>query len=233
MKKVLLVCPVHNEAKILESKVEEILSWSKINLRKYNWQLAIVDNASTDATRLGHQLEKKYENFKYLRINEKGRVYALMWAWQKQKFDYSIYMDIDLSTDLKHIQEVLQELEIGYDLVVGSRWMKSSIVKNRNIQRTILSFGYKTLVQLLTHSRISDFQCGFKGIRKNFVEKNMHQIEDKEWFFDTELILNCQRNNYKIRDIPVIWKNDPDSRVSIIKDCRKMLFSLVRWLIVN
>lgn len=232
MKKVLIIIPVHNEAKTLETQVGKVINWNKENLKNYDWIFALVDNASTDATKLGKQLEKKFENFRYYRLNQKGRGFALKWAWIKLNFDYCIYMDIDLATDLKHIGEVLKGLETESDLVVGSRWLKDSQVENRNWLRTLMSFGYKTIVQTLTGSKISDFQCGFKGFTSKLI-KIIPTLQDNEWFLDTELVLVAQRAEYKVKDIPIYWKDDPVSKVHVIKDSWKMFWKLMKWKLLR
>ena len=45
----------------------------------------------------------------------------------------------------------------------------------------------------------------------------MPLVEDTGWFFDTELLLIAERNGYRVQDVPVLWRDDPDTRVRIVK----------------
>ena len=63
----------------------------------------------------------------------------------------------------------------------------------------------------------SDAQCGFKALSRRAADEIVPLIEDTGWFFDTELLLIAERNGYRVRDVPVLWRDDPDTRVRIVK----------------
>ena len=73
-----------------------------------------------------------------------------------------------------------------------------------------------------------DAQCGFKAISKNIRKNLLHKIKDNEWFFDTELLLLSKKYGYRISEIPVIWKDDPDTRVKVISTAIKDIKGLLR-----
>ena len=64
-------------------------------------------------------------------------------------------------------------------------------------------------------TKFSDAQCGFKAISRRAAERIIPQIEDQSWFFDTELLVLAESQGYRIKDIPVRWIEDDDSRVKI------------------
>jgi hypothetical protein len=49
------------------------------------------------------------------------------------------------------------------------------------------------------------------------VEAIVPQIADQSWFFDTELLVLAEKHGYRIKDIPVVWVEDDDSRVKIVQ----------------
>jgi len=53
-------------------------------------------------------------------------------------------------------------------------------------------------------------------------------IKDTGWFFDTELLLIAQKSGMRIKELPVEWKDDPDSRVSVIPTAWRDLLGLMR-----
>lgn len=228
MKKIIIISPVYNEASTLKTQVPIVLNWCKLNLKDYDWTYGIIDNASTDLTSPSYI--GTFQKVKYFRLIKKGRGRALKWVWKNIKFDFCIYMDIDLATDLDSINTILKKLESGTDLVVGSRWMPESVVRNRKPQRTLLSFSYKSLVRFLAQSSISDFQCGFKGVSKKFILKILPTLKDNGWFLDTELVLIAEKQKFKVIDIPVIWRDNLNSKVKIFEDSWYMFKNLLIFL---
>ena len=61
-----------------------------------------------------------------------------------------------------------------------------------------------------------DAQCGFKAITRQAAQAIIPQVENNNWFFDTEMLIIAAKSGYRIREIPVKWKDDPDSRVRIL-----------------
>src|SRR5262249_11744821 len=64
---------------------------------------------------------------------------------------------------------------------------------------------------------LTDAQCGFKTVSRRAVEAIVPHIEDQSWFFDTELLVLAEKQGYRIKDIPIVWIEDDDSRVKIVR----------------
>ena len=105
--------------------------------------------------------------------------------------------------------------------------MKESNTR-RTLKRLILSKGYTFLIRIFFHTRITDFQCGFKAVNKKIVKEIIPKIIDKGWFFDSELILIAEKNKYKIKQLPVKWNENKGSKVDIIKTIYYDLYGLIR-----
>ena len=126
-------------------------------------------------------------------------------------------MDVDLSTDLKNLPNLLNALTKGYDIAIGSRLISKSKVVNRPIKREILSRCYNILIKLLFRVKFSDAQCGFKAITRNTARKLLPDIKDNAWFFDSELLIIGEKKGYKIYEEPVLWIDNPGSTVRVMK----------------
>jgi len=224
--KVTLVLPVFNEELIIEESVKKTLDFLHAN--NLDWQVIISDNASTDKTKdIGQNLQTNNQSVKYLRVEQIGRGIAIKKAWQKYGGDINIYMDIDLSTDLKYLIELVNQINLGNDIAIGSRYLKASETK-RKLIRQILSKIYISLTNILFHLDISDYQCGFKAVKTKVVENLLHQIKDNDWFFDTELIIQAKKSNYKVKEISIAWVEGQTSKVKIIKTSFTYLINLLR-----
>jgi hypothetical protein len=126
-------------------------------------------------------------------------------------------MDVDLSTDLAFLRPLIGSiLEGGYDLATGSRLLPESKTK-RSLRRGITSVVYNWTVKLALGTHFSDAQCGFKALSRAAVQRLVPQVQDESWFFDTELMALAEKQGFRIKDIPVVWSEDDDSRVKIIQ----------------
>ncbi len=220
-----IVVPVYNEEKILEKSISTLYKFLEKNF-KYNWSIIIADNASIDRTlELAGSLSKKYKRVKVLHLNQKGRGRALRIAWIKSDADIVSYMDVDLSTDLSFFPLMIDSLVQGYDVATGSRLMKGAEIK-RSLKREILSRGYNVLVRLILGVNYKDSQCGFKAVKREIVNDVVPEVRDNNWFFDSELLFRAHMKGYKIKEIPVKWIEDEDSRVRIFSTVTNYIKSI-------
>lgn len=212
-----VVIPVLNEAHVLKKSVGTLLTFLRSSLR-YRWQIVIIDNGSTDGTQnVAKELVAAHPEVKLLRLLQKGRGRALRHTWLRSNADMVCYMDVDLSTKLDHIPELLDAIaQDGYDIATGSRLMRESRT-TRSLKREIISRIYNVLVKAVLFTRFSDAQCGFKALSRKAVDEIVPQIKDQAWFFDTEMLVLGEKQGYRIKDLPVVWIEDDDSRVKIIK----------------
>jgi hypothetical protein len=127
--------------------------------------------------------------------------------------DINIFMDVDLSTDLSALPELIGSIEAGYDLALGSRNLANSRVK-RSLGRKIISRILNLILKIFLGIKVSDTACGFKAINRKVLANLSQKIKNQSWFFDTELIFLAQKNGYKIKQIPVIWEEFNGERKS-------------------
>jgi len=213
-----ITVPVYNEEKELEGNITKLADYCSKNLGSYDWRITIADNASADNTPIiATTLSKKNPKVKLFRLEEKGRGRAVKRAWSNSESDYFVYMDLDLSTDLKHLPNLLAALENGYDIAIGSRLAKGAKVEGRTLLREITS---RTLnfffIQFWFQTHFTDAQCGFKAVTKQVVRELIPKIKDNDWFFDGELLIVGEKSGYKIFEEPVHWVDNPGSTVRLI-----------------
>ena len=209
-----VVIPVYNEERVLTQSINILRQFLENNLA-YNWTIVIADNASTDKTwQAAQALSREYRDVVSLHLDEKGRGRALRRAWLDSTADIVSYMDVDLSTDLEAFPKLIQAIEEGYDIAIGSRLMPGSSIK-RSFKRELTSRGYNLLIKAMFRSKFSDAQCGFKALSSKAAQELVPLIKDQKWFFDTELLILAEKKGYRTKDVPVAWIEDPDSRVSV------------------
>jgi glycosyltransferase involved in cell wall biosynthesis len=223
-----VVVPVYNEEQVVEASVRGIHAYLK-NCLPYSTTITVVDNASTDRTfDVAHWLAYELEDVTVMRLRDKGRGRALRAAWTGSNARVVAYMDVDLSTDLTALEPLVQPLLDGSsDLGLGSRLAPGAKV-DRSALREVMSRSYNFLVRRLLHSRVSDAQCGFKAARRETIQALLPQVENENWFFDTELIHAAERSHMRIHEVPVVWTEDSDSRVRLISTAAEDLRGIAR-----
>jgi glycosyltransferase involved in cell wall biosynthesis len=228
-----VVIPVLNEAHVLAKSVETVLAFLRERFQ-CEWRLVIVDNGSTDGTQhVAKDLRQQHPEVQFLQLAQRGRGRALRHAWLQSRADIVCYMDVDLSTGLDHLPALIGAIaDDGYDIAIGSRLMPEART-TRSFKREVISRIYNIFVKTVLFTRFSDAQCGFKAVSRRAVEQIIPQIADQSWFFDTELLVLAEKQGYRIKDIPVVWIEDDDSRVKIFQtgwDDIKGVFRLRRQL---
>ncbi|MHC4176069.1 MAG: glycosyltransferase [Planctomycetota bacterium] len=223
-----LVIPVHNEAHVLERSVRR-LAGAMADCRRFRWQIVVVNNGSTDDTRaVGQRLAEQLQYVTLLHLEAKGRGRALRKAWTQTDAKFSVYMDVDLSTDLAAVPQAVESLSQGADLLTGSRLHPQSKI-TRCLKREILSRAYNAMIRCTLRTRsFDDAQCGFKGVRIETVRRLLPLVKDQEWFFDTELLVLAEYAGLTIRTLPITWVEDLDTRVNIPQTIWQDLKGLAR-----
>ena len=231
-KRVDLVIPVLNEAHVLENSVAQVRQYLTQSGFPHDWRIVIVNNGSTDATgEIAARLAARHPDVACHNLTRRGRGLALRHAWTLSSADAVCYMDADLSTELTHIQPLIGAiLDEQFDLAIGSRLMPGSRT-GRSPKREFISRAYNLIVRLAFRTQVRDAQCGFKAASGRTVKSVVPRIVDDGWFFDTELLVLAEANGMRIKEIPVTWHEDPDSRVRIISTAFEDLKGIVRvWL---
>lgn len=200
-----IVIPVYNNSDVLDKSIHtQIMFYSKY-LRNFDWNILIANNKSTDDTLdIAKRLSKKCKRVHYLDIPKKGRGNALKTAWLLSKADFLSYMDVDLATDLNAFPILISNLVNGYDLSVGSKYIRGARCR-RYLFRYILSRVFNMINFILFNARFSDAQCGFKAVNRRVAQTILPSIRDGNWFFDTELLVYAQKKGFSIKEVPVKW----------------------------
>ena len=226
-----LLFPVLNERLRLENGIERSVEYLKKNV-KIPYQLTILDNGSDDETpEIGMALAEKYPEVSYVRVGERGVGVAFRKGIELNECDIVGYMDIDLSTDLKHLGNTIKMFQKYPDLqyVNGTRFSKKSDTKGRKWYRKITSMGLVFLLKTVFRMKATDAVCGFTWLRKEAAEQLVKESSnDNGWFYTIEFLLRAERNGMKIYDMPVEWQEDYNTTVKIWKTIKNYLVQMYK-----
>lgn len=227
-----ILFPVYNEKLRLENGIRKTIEYLDVNFPN-DYVLTIVDNASTDETQeIANKLSSEYSQVHYIRIQEKGVGVAVRKGVSKNTSEIVGYMDVDLSTDINHLAEVIQKfkMDITVDMVNGSRWNKKSDTQGRKWYRNITSAGLTFLLKFTLKMKSTDAICGFKFWKKSSIERLIQEAGESEngWFYIIELLLRAERDKMNIYELPVRWKDDYNSTVKVIPLIKNYCTQIIR-----
>jgi glycosyltransferase AglD len=223
-----IVIPVYNENVKLKLALERTIAGLKeINCAS---EIIIAEDGSTDGTyEFASNFVSRNSNIRLLHSEQKqGRGRALDRAIKAANGDIICYLDVDLATDMSYLPLLVKAIRNeGYDLATGSRLMPQSDTR-RSFKRSVASSTYNSMVRALLGSIIYDHQCGFKAFKRSSVLKLLDEVKDGHWFWDTELLVRAQHDGYRIKEIPVRWRESNSTKVDLKRDIIGMGIQILR-----
>ena len=223
--KLSLIIPAYNEAERLAGSLENVLAF--FSTVDYDYEIIVVDDGSNDGTSNISQSQKSVKTI--ILPKNMGKGAAVRAGMLEARGSYRIFSDADLSTPIYEISKILNHLENGYDVCVGSRAMDSEMIKvHQPIYREIMGKTFNKIVQLMVVKGIKDTQCGFKGFTAEAANKIFSAAKINGFSFDVEIVYLAKLLGFKIKETPVEWYNDDRSKVDPIKDSIRMFVEILK-----
>ena len=220
--KLSIVVPCYNESKDI-AKNSEIIK-KHLETIKQDYELILVNDGSKDNTK---EVIEAIPGVKALSYEpNRGKGGAVKYGIENATGEYVLFMDADLSTDLSAIEKFLK-LAPNYDMVIGSRHAKDSVIKKKQpALRVFIGWCCRKLVNMKFHFKYKDTQCGFKAMRTDIAKKIVSKQVVNNFAFDVEYLYIAKLNNLSIYEMGVIWADDRGSTVSPLKSSIKFFKDL-------
>ena len=224
--------PCFNEAAIVRDHVRAVLAHLRRSEKAF--ELLICDDASTDRTpeALAELREPELRVLRYAVGPSRRENLAL--ALREARGEVVAYMDMDLSSGLDRLADLLQAVRSGRaDIAVGSRRLPGSRTE-RGVLRRLFSGAYNTTVRLMFPSRVRDHQCGFKALRRQTLVRLLDLLGydhtfQRGWFWDAELLIRAQQLGLRIEEIAVRWTEAPKSSFRFRQEILVARYMLYSW----
>lgn len=215
-----VVIPAYNESKKIEKTIKQIVAY--LDDHHFIYELIIVDDGSLDTTndtvmRLITQGKAKI----VLLRNDKnmGKGFSVRRGVVASSKDYILFTDADLSTPIEETDKLLSFLKEGFDIAIGSRRAGGAVIElHQPWYREKLGQVFNLFIQLLLFRGIKDTQCGFKCFKRDVAKRIFGKARLNRFSFDAEILYLAKRLGYRIKEVPVRWLNDPETKVGVIKN---------------
>jgi len=230
-----LVVPAYNESSRIENCMRSVARWATGRPGGLGWEVILVNDGSTDDT---VALARRFAEDERLplRIVEygenRGKGFAIRAGVLESSGDPILVSDTDLSTPLTEWTKLAEKLPT-HPLAIGSRAIEQALVRKKQpFYRQWMGRTFNRIVRLLAVPGIGDTQCGFKLFRGDVARSLFREAKVNRFAYDVEILYLARRRGLSIAEVPVVWINSPESKVSVVRDSLRMLWDVlwIRWM---
>ncbi len=225
-----LIVACYNEEPHLEESVRRVLE--VLDVTRWNYEIIFVEDCSKDHTRdVIERILKQYpeRNFRAIfHTANTGRGRAVSDGFRAAQGRVVGFIDIDLEVAQCYIIPCVLSLQQGADVATGEREYK---VHLSLLHRHVLSRGYHWLIRAAFGFTLGDTESGYKFFLREKVLPVLDEVEDKGWFWDTEIMVRCYLKGYVLRRIPCLFvrRSDKKSTVRVVHDTYEYFLKLWRF----
>ncbi len=198
-KEVCILLPALNEEDSIGRVIDEIPR-AEMERKGYSTRVIVVDNGSKDKT--GEIARGKGADVIVQSVRGKGM--ALRAGFKSLSGDFVFILDSDYTYPATHIPEMLEKLEQGYDVIMGSRlrgrMRKGAMSKVNLVGNHLLAL----MTNILYGTRISDPCTGYWGMRREVVERL--KLNALGFEVEADMLTEIARDGCKITEIPVTYR---------------------------
>lgn len=220
-----IVIPAHNEEMRLLPSLEKIDAFLKT--QPYQAEVIVVENGSTDQTvAVAQGFAEAHPYVRVIVAAVRGKGLAVKVGMLAARGDYRFICDADLSMPIEEIVHFLPPHVNGYDVIIASREGKGARRVGEPEYRHIIGRVNNLIIKLTALRGFEDTQCGFKMFTREAAEDLFGVQQMTGIGFDIELLFIAKRRGYRIKQIPITWYFDPDSRMRLIGDSLHLLVEI-------
>lgn len=226
----LVIIPTFNELENLPLIV------GRVRKAAPNVDILIVDDNSPDGTgERADELATGDDHINVLHRESKGGLcgaYVAGFGWGLERaYGVICEMDADGSHAPEQLHLLLQEIDQGADVVIGSRYVDGGRVVNWPKKRLALSKGGNLYISMALGAGLTDMTAGYRAYRRAFLKDiNLRELSDAGYIFQVDLAWRAVRGGYDVREVPITFteREIGESKLdgSFVKDS---LAEVTRW----
>ncbi len=236
-----VVVPAYNEERRLPESMRQILEY--LDAQPYRSELIIADDGSSDGTvAYVEQLAAQQPNLRLLRLDHRGKGYAVRAGALAAHGDFVLLCDADLAVPIDKWDVLHAELERGYHIAIGSREGVGATREGEPWQRHVMGRVFNLIIRMVAIGSFQDTQCGFKALHRAVSDDLFHRVriygDDAPRVhgaavtaYDVELLYLAVQRGYRVAEIPMPWRYGEETKVSAMRDSWRNLRDVlrVRW----
>jgi dolichyl-phosphate beta-glucosyltransferase len=217
-----IVIPAHNEAQRLPPSLEKIDAFLKT--QPFSAEVVVVENGSHDGTfEIAQQYAETHPYVHVMKVDTRGKGLAVKAGMLAAHGEFRFICDADLSMPIEEVTRFLPPHSDGYDILIATREGKGARRIDEPEYRHFMGRVNNWIIRLTAVRGFDDTQCGFKMFAQHAAEDLFSVQQMAGIGFDVELLFVAKRRHYRIKEVPITWYFDPDSRMRLVQDSLNML----------
>jgi len=218
MPDVTVVVPAYNEEAVITVTLEAVAAHFARQQTPY--EVLVVDDGSVDrTTHLVREVARPNPCIRLLESPHRGKGAAIKRGVLEATGRYLVFMDADHATRIEEWDKCVPWLYKGFPVVIGSRKMPGADVQQHQPPlREAMGKVFTWLTNVLLATNVSDITCGFKCFHTEAARKIFSLQRIEGWGFDAEILFITRRLGYRIKEVPVTWRDDPRTKVRLLRD---------------
>jgi glycosyltransferase involved in cell wall biosynthesis len=221
-----VVVPLFNEQFAVAGTIVDLREY--FEARGDSYEILLVDNASTDATRSHAEPLLEAEKIRLL-VNDAnlGKGYSVRRGMLEARGEIRLHCDADCAPSLASLPKMLELLESN-DLVVGSRLAAGAELGQRQtLPRRFIGRGFQQCCRAILSEPTRDLFCGFKLWRGEAAEDVFERLSLDGWTYDAEAIAMARALGYRVSETGIVWTDREGSRLQM----GRILIPVIRELL--
>ncbi len=231
-----VIIPAYNEEKHIKNTIQSIYGY--LSNKNTEHEIIVVTDGSRDKTNdIVRSMLSEIPTLQLLDYaKNRGKGFGVRHGMLKASGDYRLFTDADNATSIDHIEKMMPFFEQGYGVVIGSIAVRGSTVASGSepIWRRLFGKMGNLFIQIMAVPGIMDTQRGFKMVTAEAANKIFPKMTIDRWGFDIEMLALARKFGFKIKEIPVVWKNDPNSHVKLSAYFEVLMETVkIRWNLIS
>jgi dolichyl-phosphate beta-glucosyltransferase len=223
-----VIIPAYNERDRLPPTLRATVAF--LRTRDYSWEIIVSDDGSRDGTSAivaRFAEDEPAVRLVVLPVN-RGKGAAVRAGVAASRGSLVLICDADMATPIEQVESLIDALDSGADLAIGSRAAAGATAKRTPV-RALAGRVFSWALRLMAGPAVAgirDTQCGFKLLRGDQARALFATLTIDGFAFDVELMMRA--SHLRILEVPVEWREIPGSKVSLVRDSVRMLRDVAR-----
>ena len=207
-----VIVPAYNEETRITASLPLLTRFLKE--KSYSWEVIVVDDGSSDATgTLVRQWAERHDGFRLETIPHAGKGAAVRHGMLSANGERRFMCDADLAMPIERLDDFLDRIEGGSDVVIASRQMSGARRFGESSRRYVLGRAFNVVVQCLVVRGFNDTQCGFKCFRGAAADTLFGLQRTMGWTFDVEILYLARKKAMRVVELPIECHYDDTSKM--------------------